>query len=398
MIHNFSEWKKINEADTSLTTMFTNMAKAAGSAIIFPLTSLISIFKKLFGKNPERVSLIFPKDGWETTAVDILKRLGVVTGVFKSIQDAIQTVKGLKKEGVKAKELVIGSHGDGETLLITQKNETSATELLKNLKDVITPDSKVFFTACHGADYLMRLVDSANILGVGVYGSMGIYNYVANSSEKGYYYCKPYKVPGPKIVANPRDEFYSGKLELEENGYRKEKGSLNIKFWGPFGKNPKMKITFTPASFSDLGWQLKSKTPLSFTIIEGKIDVDKEDYGTKDGKHIYEYDLFLDNSDFAWEDSLDQIGFTSLSKLMKNKEFKWPESKRNNFGTLLKKSIEKGTVKMMLGDVDLSKERPKMKGHFLEELKFDNNSHLIKCGACKKVNTAPISWITPKLY
>lgn len=395
-LHDFNTWKKINEAESSgLSSIFSNMTKSVGSGI----STLTSKFMDMFDKKPERVSLIFPGKEWETKAVNLLKKLGVVTGVFKSTEEAIQAIKALKNKGVKAKELVIGSHGDGKTLLITQKEDTNAKkyapELLKNAKEIINKDSKVFFTACHGADYLVNLVDSANSLGVGVYGSRGIYNYITNSSENGYYYCKPYKIPKPKKVTEPRDEFYSGKLEMKESGYKKDdKDSLNISFFGPFGKEPKLKIEFNPASFSDLGWQLKSKEPLSF-IVKEKIRADEEEYGTKDAKEIYEYEFYLGTSDFDYERSLDEMGFTSLSELLKNGKFRWPSAKRKNFAVKLKKSIEKGNVKLTIGDVDLGKERPKMQGYRIDEVGFDNNEHLLECGACKKVSSAPISWISP---
>lgn len=115
-LHNYSTWKKINEKENSeLFSIFSSMTKAIGSAIISPLTSLIVLYVEMFNKKPERVSIIFPKEGWETKAVNLLKKLGVVTGVFKSTNEAIQSLKTLKDKGVKVKELVIGSHGDGKT-------------------------------------------------------------------------------------------------------------------------------------------------------------------------------------------------------------------------------------------------------------------------------------------
>jgi hypothetical protein len=394
-LHNFNTWKKINETiDTGLPVIFLNMTKS----IVSGINTLTSKFEEMFDKKPESISLIFPKEGWETKAVNLLKKLGVVTGVFKSTNEAVQAIKALKNKGIKAKELVIGSHGDGSTLLITQKEGTNAKkysqDLLKNAKEIIDKDSKVFFTACHGADYLMNLVDSANTLGVGVYGSKGIYDYIRNSSEEGYYYCKPYQIPKPKKVTEPRDKFYSGKLELTPSGFSREKSeTLKLKFFGPFGKDPQLKILFSPSSFSALGWKLGSKDSLTFDLSKEKVRSDEEDYGTKDAKEVYEYEFILDYSDFSWERALTEIGFTSLANLMKSGKFKWPDSKQKAFGLNLKKCIENGSVKIMIGNVDLAKERPQIKGYRIDEITFDNNKHLLKCGACKKINEAPVSWV-----
>ena len=397
-LYDFKTWEKINESENSeILRLFMNMTKAVG--ILNPLSALILLYEKIFGEKPLRVSLIFPKDGWETKAVNLLKKVGVVTGVFKSSVEAIEAIKTFKNKGIKVKELVIGSHGDGQNLLITQKEDKSnrkyATDLLKNVKDIITRETKVFFTACYGADYLYNLVDSANKLGVGVYGSRGIYNYITNSAEKGYYYCKPYQIPSPKKLAEPRDVYYSGKLEMEISGFG-DKDSLRIKFWGPFGKDIKLRMEFSVSSFSDLGWKIKTKNPLSL-ILKGKIREDEETYSTKDAKDIYMYEVYLTDSDFSYKGGLDDMGFTSLSKLLTSKNFEWNSKDQELFGAKLKKAIEKGSVKLILGDTDLSKERPKIKGYYINEIKFDNNEHLIKCGACKKVNDAPISWVSDLL-
>lgn len=399
-IQDFKNWCRINESENSeILSVFSSIAKAVGSAMFPAFSALIALYEKIFDKKPERISLIFPKEGWEEKAVKVLKKIGVVTGVFKSTEEAINSLKVLKDKGIKAKELVIGSHGDGKTLLITQKEDTFAKKytpaLLDSAKQIIQKDTKVFFTACHGADYLMNLVDSANRLGIGVYGSRGIYNYVTNSSEKGYYYCRPYKIPKPKKVTDPRDEFYSGKLEMKPTGYEKDKDYLEFQFFGPFEKKPEIKIEFKVSSFSKIGWNIKSKKDLSFILNSEKIRVDEEDYGTKEGKEIYEYTFNLSKSDFLWERSLKDIGFNSLLDLYGSKDFKWSDSKTKNFGIKLKNLIKNGDVTIKIGEINLAEDRSKMRGYHIDELTFDNNKHLLECGACKKVQDAPISWISP---
>ena len=397
-LHNYSEWGKINEKENaSLFNIFSSLATGIGFAVISSFTSLILLYTTMFKKKPERLSLIFPKAGWETKAVNLLKRLGVITGVFKSTIEAIQYLKILKNKGIKVKELVIGSHGDGKTLLITQKKDEKikkySNNFLINAKDIISRDTKVFFTACYGADYLMNLVDAANKLGVGVYGSRGIYNYITNTSEKGYYYCKPYQVPEPKNKTEPRDEFYSGKLEMDQS-----QGAINFKFFGSFGFQPKLKIEFNPSSFYDLGWKFQtysnSKKSFSFFLSQIKIETYKEDYGTKDGQPIWSYSFYFSDSLFKQQGNLNDIGFKELSFLLGKKDF-YNTGRSEDFSAKLKKSILKGHIKLSIGGIDLSKERPKIRGYRVSKIFFSSNENLLSCGACKKVYQAPISWINP---
>ena len=76
---------------------------------------------------------------------------------------------------------------------MSQKGEQpdALVKILNEAKPLISTNTKVFFTACFGADFLKRLTDASKQLGgVGVYGSAGVYNYLTNQSEKGFYYCK----------------------------------------------------------------------------------------------------------------------------------------------------------------------------------------------------------------
>ena len=137
--------------------------------------------------------LTFPKKGWETIGGYLMKSLGVVTGVFNSAEQAIDVVRKKRKNiDPPLKELVIGSHGDGNHLLMSQGNKGLPVDpLLKEVRGLVGPDTTVFFTACYGADFLMQLCHASAMLdGNRVYGSAGIYNYIKNSSEKGYYSCQ----------------------------------------------------------------------------------------------------------------------------------------------------------------------------------------------------------------
>jgi len=138
--------------------------------------------------------LTFPKAGWETIGAKLMKLFGVVSGVFKSSGDAIDKIRNVKnKTSETLDEFVVGSHGGGQELFMSQKGEQpdALVKILNEAKPLINSSTKVFFTACFGADFLKRLTDASKQLGgVGVYGSAGVYNYLTNQSEKGFYYCK----------------------------------------------------------------------------------------------------------------------------------------------------------------------------------------------------------------
>jgi hypothetical protein len=138
--------------------------------------------------------LTFPKAGWETIGAKLMKLFGVVSGVFKSSGDAINKIQNVKnKTSETLDEFVVGSHGGGQELFMSQKGEQpdALIKILNEVKPLISSNTKVFFTACFGADFLKRLTDASKQLGgVGVYGSAGVYNYLTNQSERGFYYCK----------------------------------------------------------------------------------------------------------------------------------------------------------------------------------------------------------------
>ena len=137
--------------------------------------------------------LTFPKPGWETIGGYLMKALGIVTGVFTNAQEAIDVVR--KKENridPPLNELVIGSHGDGQQLLMGGGSEgLPVNDLLREVKGFVGSDTTVFFTACYGADFLKQLcLASSELNGHRVYGAAGIYNYISNTAQKGFYSCQ----------------------------------------------------------------------------------------------------------------------------------------------------------------------------------------------------------------
>lgn len=197
-------------------------------------------FDLLSKKKPQeikKVRLIFPTSDWEQIALNFLKKLGIITGIFTSLDSAKKFIKGLAKKGVKTDEFVIGSHGNKGMLLVTKigEKELFDNDFLLHFKSIIHPGTKVFFTACYGADYLDSLKDAAEKLGVGAYGSAGIYNYITNESEKGYYWCSPQSFQPPKSKKNVKPWNTSSKIN-------KGAVSVNIPFEGSDLKNGIIKI------------------------------------------------------------------------------------------------------------------------------------------------------------
>ena len=144
-------------------------------------------------KKTKSLYLTFPKQGWETIGGYLMKALGIVTGVFTSVDGAIAAVRKKRKNiDPPLKELVIGSHGNGQYLLMGGgKDGYPVDNLLREVSDLVGPETTVFFTACYGGDFLMNLCHASAILGGHeVHGSAGIYNYISNTSQKGFYSCQ----------------------------------------------------------------------------------------------------------------------------------------------------------------------------------------------------------------
>ena len=169
------------------------------------------LIRTVVGTTPTKARLIFPKEGWETTAVKILEQIGVVTGTYGTLSEANQFFKDLKENNIILEELLIGSHGSPGTLLVTSqgtvyhekewvplgngevnamgepkgemvltgkksrvsKSYSFRTDFLKHIKPVVNSNTKVYFTACKGAEKLTMLKEAADYLGCECYACMG---------------------------------------------------------------------------------------------------------------------------------------------------------------------------------------------------------------------------------
>ena len=171
-----------------------------------PLTQLV---KLVVGATPTKARLVFPKKGWETTAVKALEFLGIVTGTYKTLGEANEFFKQVKNNGIILEEVLIGSHGSPGNLLVTQHRDSVDfpghkikqpkryyfnTSFLKSLKSVVNSSTKVYFTACKGADKLTMLKEASDYLGCECYACMGI-NYIGMRCEDSNWSCIASSVP-----------------------------------------------------------------------------------------------------------------------------------------------------------------------------------------------------------
>ena len=170
-------------------------------------------------KKIKKLRLIFPEKDWEVDALSFFEKFKVWTTVFTSMEDAVNFVRRISTNNIKVDELVIGSHGTAGTLLMTKEGEYWGffDSFLEDLKKIIHPATRIFFTACKGADYLDTLKDAAEKLGVGAYGSAGDYDYINNTSEKGFYWCsgKKFELPKSEKSINPISYDQNGRVYIK---------------------------------------------------------------------------------------------------------------------------------------------------------------------------------------
>jgi|TARA_R110001583_G_scaffold11629_7_gene52397 hypothetical protein len=231
--------------DESISDKLFNLVKDVGYSLIKynPLSQLI---KLAVGATPTKARLIFPKKGWETAAVKILEAMGVVTGTYSTLKQANEFFKQLKSNGIVLEEVLIGSHGNAGNLLVTQSRVIKGkekqisqtyrfgTNFLRHLKPVVNSSTKVYFTACHGAEKLTMLKEASDFLNCECYACMGL-NYGGMSCEDSNWSCSPSNVPSYKFshelnkdqrtVFTGNDGFSNSKEYTEQvNNYYEKKG------------------------------------------------------------------------------------------------------------------------------------------------------------------------------
>lgn len=306
-------------------------------------------------KQYKRLRLIFPQGKWwEYPLLSVVKSLGLISGVFDSLPSAIKRVNELAAKNVKVDELVIGSHGDGKTLLITSDGNKYHfdTSFLDALKKIIHQNTKVFFTACGGANELDALKTAAEHLGVGVYGASGIYNPVSNSAERGFYWASP------KIITKTNKTITPWRVTPTENR--------------PFyDKNIIVKIKGTLSRGGNINVKIKRNTK---PINNNSIIIDPP----KVEKKLVS----------KWRtDNTGDLIYTYVIDLHRAPSFEnlYPYYKDKNIN--LTNEIKSGNIIVTINGIDI-KNLPT-----IDEKTIVNNQFLLDNNYCKKINSPPISWI-----
>ncbi len=368
-----SQYKKIlseqfnwDKVTTTVQSFLSDTAKIANPISISYY--FLKLGLSIFGVDKlKKVRLIFPLKDWEMTSVNLMKSLGIVTGVYESLDDAIKYCKTLSSKGVKIEEFVIGSHGKAGNLLMTKSSEYGYhfdTTFLSSFKPLISQNTKVFFTACNGADYLLLLKNAADELGVTTYGSQGIYNYVTNESEKGFYWCSTKPTKKFDITSNetlPTYKIYYNTI---------------TDIWIPNLDKNKVDaiVTIDPKLF---GIKFDTK----------KLNLTSEEYPKiinydKNGKPIEAYSFRLDTTNLIDEKKYNEL---------RNKGIKGSLSEY--FSKIITNNITNGRVKIEFvtknGLTNLTSLKP-LKAKSKDDI---TNDYLLKNKICGKMSSSPISWL-----
>ena len=362
-----------------------------------PKDEYFEMVRSIPPKSIKRVRLIFPLENWETKALEYLKKLGVVTGVYKSLSQAKKFILNLSSLQITTNELVIGSHGQSGMLLTTQVGEYFFynNSFVNDLKAIVNTNTTVFFTACYGADYLLSLKDAAETLGVGTYGSSGIYNYVTNSADKGFYYCSPTKYTAPTQTIKP---------------YVIEPGKLTIRV----GQRGPHVVKFKVILSKDItGIETEFEMSLALHSISKDIDIENHYYPdgnnlrNKDKSVYYGQASLVTWNLFWWRNTIkDEVPdslykntpfYEYIVKPYEPAEFgadpEFTEETNNKF----KEWFDNGSLKILIPEgnnypepntyVDI-----KEVGDYIITDDI-NNDFLLNNKLCKKVSSSPISWV-----
>lgn len=334
----------------------------------------------------KKVALVFPDKKWyEEYFVSLMKSLGVITGWFRSLAGALGFVQEIEEMGAVTNQLVIGSHGGGQELLITQKEGLFRfdNEFLLNLKNIVYQDTTVFFTACHGADHLAVLKDAAEKIGVGAYGSQGLYNPILNTSEKGFYWCSP-KAVDPKLISKNLQtlkpynwDFSRNLLELriqapkglktdQLGNWEKISGTLSFK------NNKVFENPFPPLKFESEGFSVGSADVMSSKNVEYiRYNIDPR--------------LLVENYFDELGRSKNKNIWSDIYSKMKKKNISIYDNK--TYADMLENGSMVIVMTLPTGNVDIKN----LKEFTLKQTM--TNNFLLKSGFCKKVDKSPISWV-----
>jgi hypothetical protein len=310
-----------------------------------------------------------------------MNALGVISGWFRSLPEAIGYVNQLEKEGVKTDQLIIGSHGGGEELLITQQEGKFKfnNKFLSDIKNIIHSNTVVFFTACQGANHLFMLKNAAEILGVGVYGAQGVYNFISQSADKGFYWCSAKPIDSNLTQKNQEklsplswNKEGNGELEIRipfpglKSGYGKVTGTISFQGNKVFG------LIVPPINFtSKLGIGMSGDLAKP-----GSVEYLKYTINPKDLLQNYVDQIAKQQNKNIWGPTADKMGKQGI-KIFESKVY---EDMLNNNTMSISLNLPSGQTNIKsLKEFGL--------------YKSPTNDFLLESGYCKKVNQAPVNWV-----
>ena len=220
-IKNANMWSDVyNTASTTISDLY-NTVSTAFSDVSKRIWDYVARIKKL--------AIIFPDmtDEKERIIASYMHKYlpifanqaGWTSYVLDSLKGYHKLVHTLSSKGVKLDQLIIGSHGDGKHLLMTGDDGVANADFLSSIKNIITNQTIIYFTACYGADSLRLLYDAACKTNTTVYASTGV-NYFSFGSEKGFYSCSP-KPLLPEDRKQYDDWDYAKKAKGGEGAYNK---------------------------------------------------------------------------------------------------------------------------------------------------------------------------------
>lgn len=205
MNRSFSKIRHIQEANLRLEKQFIKESSDnVQNKIIQTISSLKSVddvnnyFDKLnntYAPNSSKLVLIFPGYGQYSIVASTIYLSGINAQVFTSVNDCIKVLNDLAKQGKKYNQIYVGSHGGGTRGLLSsidEGNTPSLDGLIQALNGVKSPGkTNIVFSACGGADSRYALKWVADQMGENTYGSEGAYDWIANTSENGFWMCPP---------------------------------------------------------------------------------------------------------------------------------------------------------------------------------------------------------------
>ena len=157
---------------TALTVFTWGLFGAWGAVT---LAAIVGIgWYTFLSTNATKVRVGFPSKDWEGWVFEQLKDLGIVNGIFRNLEESKKWWDAYPTSP-KLKHLFIGSHGSAGKIITIESGKVQLfnEEFLGPIKPHVDKNTKVFFTACHGADDLVALKKASEYLGCDCYGCEG---------------------------------------------------------------------------------------------------------------------------------------------------------------------------------------------------------------------------------